>query len=109
MIPLGLELSRFADDAARERRRAAVRAQWGVEPDAELVTLVARLVPIKRVDRFLRVARLLADRPKTRFVVVGDGELRKALAGSPDARHSRADWSGPAFGATCPTSALRAT
>ena len=96
VIPLGLELCRFADDSGRQRRRAVVRAQWGVEPDAELVTLVARLVPIKRVDRFLRVARLLADRPNTRFVVVGDGQLREQLAGSPDARAlaSRLVWAG---------------
>jgi glycosyltransferase involved in cell wall biosynthesis len=85
VIPLGLDLERFLDDAERERRRAEMRAQWGVSPDDEVVTLVARLVPIKRVDRFLAVARLLARRRGTRFVVTGDGELREQLARSPDA------------------------
>jgi glycosyltransferase involved in cell wall biosynthesis len=51
-----------------------------------VVTLVARLVPIKRVDRFLETAALLRDRPNTRFVVVGDGELRAELESSEPAR-----------------------
>lgn len=79
VIPLGLDLSRFLDDGSRADRGAAVRAQLGVTPDEEVVTLVARLVPIKRVDRFLDVAARLTDRPRVKFVVVGDGELRDEL------------------------------
>jgi glycosyltransferase involved in cell wall biosynthesis len=73
------------DDSARAQRRAELRAQWGIADDEQVVTLVARLVPIKRVDRFLQVARLLIGQQTTRFVVVGDGELREELAGSADA------------------------
>jgi glycosyltransferase involved in cell wall biosynthesis len=82
VVRLGLDLSAFADDADRAARRAAVRAQWGVGDDEDVVTIVARLVPIKRVDRFLETAALLRDRPGTRFVVVGDGELREQLQAS---------------------------
>jgi glycosyltransferase involved in cell wall biosynthesis len=85
VIPLGFDLTGFLDDGDRERRRAAVRQEWGLEYDAEVITLVARLVPIKRVDRFLEVARRLLDRPKARFVVVGGGELRDELLASPAA------------------------
>jgi glycosyltransferase involved in cell wall biosynthesis len=85
VVPLGLDLARFLDDSDRPARRARLRAEWGIEPDAEVVTLVARLVPIKRVDRFLRVAGLLGGRARTRFVVVGDGELRQQLEASVDA------------------------
>lgn len=96
VIRLGFDLAAFLDDTKREPRRAAVRAQWGVAPDEQLVTLVARLVSIKRVDRFLAVARLLAERPSTRFAVVGDGELREQLTRSPDAvaLGDRLIWSG---------------
>jgi glycosyltransferase involved in cell wall biosynthesis len=96
VIPLGLDLSGFLDDSDRERRRAALRAEWGLGADMELVTLVARLVPIKRVDRFLAVARLLAERPNIRFVVVGDGQLREQLIGSRDAVFlgDRVTWAG---------------
>ena len=64
--------------------------------DAEVVTLVARLVAVKRVDRFLQVAQLLADRPQARFVVVGDGDLRDRLAASDQARSlgARLTWAG---------------
>jgi glycosyltransferase involved in cell wall biosynthesis len=86
VVPLGLDLTGFLDDRDRERRRAALRADWQLNADDEVVTLIARLVPIKRVDRFLRIARLLSDRPRTHFVIVGDGELRAELAGSEPAR-----------------------
>lgn len=85
VIPLGFDLSDFLDDSERAERRAALRVSWGIADDEQVVTLVARLVPIKRVDRFLAVAQLLVERPKTRFVVVGDGELRDELARSSDA------------------------
>ena len=96
VVPLGLDLSRFLDDEDRAGRRAALRAQWGLEPEDEVVTLVARLVPIKRVDRFLAVAGRLLDRPRARFVVVGDGELRAELTASPAARAlgERLIWAG---------------
>jgi glycosyltransferase involved in cell wall biosynthesis len=96
VIPLGLDLARFADDSQRAERRSALRSQWGLDADAEVVTLVARLAPIKRVDRFLAVARQLAARPNARFVIVGDGELRAALGGSSDAGSlgERVIWAG---------------
>src|SRR4051794_25643747 len=96
VVPVGFDLARFLDDSDRARRRAALRAHWGIAPDAEVVTLVARLVPIKRVDRFLEVAHLLARRPRARFVVVGDGELRDRLASSAQARSlaDRLTWAG---------------
>src|SRR6476620_10529259 len=56
VVRLGLDLSAFAGDGDRAGRRAAIRAQWGVGPEEHVVTLVARLVPIKRVDRFLETA-----------------------------------------------------
>jgi glycosyltransferase involved in cell wall biosynthesis len=82
VVRLGLDLSAFADDSDRAARRAALRAAWGVGGDEDVVTLVARLVPIKRVDRFLETAALLRERANTRFVVVGDGELRRQLEAS---------------------------
>ena len=62
------------------------------EPSSEFrwtrpcVTLIARLVPIKRVDRFLRVAVALKDAPSVHFLIVGDGELREPLQRSLEAR-----------------------
>jgi glycosyltransferase involved in cell wall biosynthesis len=96
VVRLGLDLSAFAGDTDRAARRAAVRTQWGVGDGERVVTLVARLVPIKRVDRFLETAALLRDRPGTRFVIVGDGELREELQASEPARAlgDRVVWAG---------------
>src|SRR3954468_22790211 len=39
LVPVGFALARFLDDSLRVRRRAALRAQWGIAADAEVVTL----------------------------------------------------------------------
>lgn len=82
VMPVGFDLSPFTADVDRATRRATLRGQWGVADDDLVVTMIARLVPIKRVDRFLAVAARLAGRGGLRFVVVGDGELRDKLASS---------------------------
>jgi glycosyltransferase involved in cell wall biosynthesis len=96
VIPLGFDLTRFLDDSDRAQRRQTLRTEWGLAAEDEVITLIARLVPIKRVDRFLAVARTLADRPRARFVIVGDGELHGELVSSEDARAlgDRLTWAG---------------
>jgi glycosyltransferase involved in cell wall biosynthesis len=97
VLPLGFDLSRF-DVPAEERRerREAFRRGFGIPIDAPVVTLVARLEPIKRVDRFLRVANLVEEPAETRFLVVGDGALREQLQHSPEAARlgNRLVWAG---------------
>ena len=91
VIELGFDLSSFVVSeelrgAARMALRTALRAELGIPEQAPVLMLVARLVPIKRVDRFLRVARQVAQAMEdARFVVVGDGELRGELTASADA------------------------
>jgi glycosyltransferase involved in cell wall biosynthesis len=97
VVPLGLDLSPFlVADAVRAERGAALRAEFGIPEEARLVTLVARLVPIKRVDRFLRVAGLLRDDPDVAFLIVGDGIDREQLQSSPEAQEldSWLHWAG---------------
>ncbi len=81
VVPLGFELERFAAPAVT---RTAMRAELGLPDDAPVVLLVARLVPIKRVDRFLEIAAAVTT-PGVRFLVAGDGELRDAIHASPAA------------------------
>jgi glycosyltransferase involved in cell wall biosynthesis len=65
VISGGIEAERFQRNGAR--------------PDYDLL-VAARLVPIKRLDRFVDVVRRLATaRPGFRAVVVGDGPLREEL------------------------------
>jgi glycosyltransferase involved in cell wall biosynthesis len=87
VVPLGFELERFlVGDEQRELRGRAWRREHGIPADVPLVLLIARLVPIKRVDRFLRVASRLAERSAAAFAVAGDGELREVLRESETAR-----------------------
>jgi glycosyltransferase involved in cell wall biosynthesis len=98
VVPLGFDLKPFDVTAAqRSERRRRLREELGIADGERLVTLIARLVPIKRVDRFLRLAqRLNDDRPDVHFLVVGDGELRATLQRSPEASalNGRLTWAG---------------
>jgi glycosyltransferase involved in cell wall biosynthesis len=97
VVRLGFDLSRFTVEGdERERLRRALRAELGIAHGARVVTLVARLVPIKRVDRLLRVANLMPEDPDLRFLIVGDGELRDQLQASAEARSlgARLLWAG---------------
>jgi glycosyltransferase involved in cell wall biosynthesis len=97
VVPLGFELARFTvEGPVREQAGRALRAELDVPADVPVVTLVARLAPIKRVDRFLGAARRLLDVPDVRFLIVGDGELHDELRRSPDASalEGRLTWTG---------------
>ncbi|MCI0371716.1 MAG: glycosyltransferase [candidate division NC10 bacterium] len=79
VIPLGRDLAPFLNAAPLAGR---LRAELGLSPETPLVGVVARLVPIKGVDLFLRAAALLHQRvPEVRFVIAGDGPEREALEG----------------------------
>jgi glycosyltransferase involved in cell wall biosynthesis len=97
VVPLGFDLSPFQiAEPERTRERERVRSELGIPLDARVLTLVARLVPIKRVDRFLRIASKIRDTPHVRFLIVGDGELRESLHSSPEALvlGSQLTWAG---------------
>ena len=92
VIPLGFDLSAFSVSApVRREMREALLSRAGHRYHARVVTLIARLVPIKRVDCFLYIASGLCDPPDIRFLVVGDGELREqspAVGGGAGARRA---------------------
>ncbi len=83
VIPLGLDATAFAN--WRERGRS-FREELGIKPDDILVGIVGRLTAIKNHALFLDVAAEYKNKfskhsPNTRvrFVVIGDGSLRKQL------------------------------
>jgi len=77
VVPLGLDLSRFLEC---ERAGGQLRAELGLGDDVPLIGIVARLVPIKAHEVFLEAAaRLAADVPECRFLIIGDGERRAQL------------------------------
>ena len=97
VVPVGFDFSAYDVPAdVRREHRERLRADLGLPPDAFVVTVVARLAPIKRIDRFLRVASLLLDEPRARFLVVGDGESGQELRSCAAARAlgDRLRWTG---------------
>ncbi len=97
VIRVGFDFSAFdVDESTQRRHRSQTRRELAIPEDALVVTTVGRVVPIKRIDRFLRIANLLSDIPGIRFLVVGDGEQRGELASSPAARQlgKRLVWAG---------------
>lgn len=83
VIPLGLDLSVFAD---RRKRGKSFRDELGVAAGDILVGIVGRLTEIKNHELFLRAAADFKTRVSrrqsagvVRFVVIGDGALRAKL------------------------------
>ncbi len=83
VVPLGLELDPFLESQAR---RGALRRHLALPPEAKVLGIVARLVPIKdHATFFAAAARVAQADPALHLVVAGDGPLRgelEALAGS---------------------------
>lgn len=72
VVPPGVDTDRFVVLSSDER--AAARAEFGLDNDAEIVLGVSRLVPRKGFDTVIRaVAMLAVHRPRLRLVVASTG------------------------------------
>jgi glycosyltransferase involved in cell wall biosynthesis len=78
VIPLGLDLSGYANP---QERRPRLRAELHAGEDTKLIGIVGRLTEIKNHRLFLQAAALLkaAKGSGIRFVIIGDGRLRGEL------------------------------
>lgn len=82
VIPLGIDLKKFADSSGK---RDVLRTEIGADEDEILIGLVGRLTEIKNVALLLKVAQIYRQQkesaalPKLRFVIIGGGHLRAAL------------------------------
>jgi len=81
VIPNGVDLERFDPSRyPRDEARAWAAREWGLVGDEAIVGAIGSLTPVKgHSDLLDAAARVVARRPRTRFVVVGDGPLRPAL------------------------------
>lgn len=76
VVPLGLDLSRFAAVGTPAVPTGKLRAALGVGPGVPLAGAVGRLVPIKDHATLLRA---VAAVPGLHVALLGDGELRASL------------------------------
>lgn len=81
VVRLGFDLRPFAErDDEREAIRRTARARLGIPGDAKVVSVIARVTKVKRIDRFLEMGeRLARTHPEAWFLVVGDGDRRPEL------------------------------
>lgn len=80
IVPLGFDLAPFLEARGADFRRELGSSGGDGGGGEALVGIVGRLTAVKDHRMFLRAAvRIVAVRPDVRFVVVGDGELRKKL------------------------------
>jgi glycosyltransferase involved in cell wall biosynthesis len=76
-IPLGLELDQFLN---LQGEKGNLRRELNLSDEVPLIGIVARLVPIKGHQYFLRAAKeIIKTHPSAKFLIVGDGELRGQL------------------------------
>jgi glycosyltransferase involved in cell wall biosynthesis len=78
VIPLGIDMSAYA---SWRDRRPRLRAELKLNDDVALIGIVGRLTEIKNHRLFLQAAALLKKNTgsKVRFVIIGDGNLRRDL------------------------------
>ncbi|MFN8276733.1 MAG: glycosyltransferase [Chitinophagales bacterium] len=79
IVPLGFDLSRFAEN--REEKRRNFRTKYQIKDDEIAIGIVGRLVPVKNHPLFLRALKYVADRTqkKVRAFIIGDGDQRPAV------------------------------
>ena len=81
IIPLGIDLEKFAE---AEAKKNILREEIGTKTNEILVGFVGRLTEIKNISLFLKVAKLYQDKRDAsflnlKFVIIGDGNLREEL------------------------------
>lgn len=82
VVPLGLDLSLFSD---WRTKRSRLREELNASDDELLIGIVGRLTEIKNHAMFLRAAARVkqlsnsSDQRRMRFVIIGDGSLRRTL------------------------------
>jgi glycosyltransferase involved in cell wall biosynthesis len=76
-VPMGIDLKKFSPSP---QGPANLRQSLGFAPHHLVLGTVARLVPDKGLECFVRMAaRILSTRSDVRFLIVGDGPLRLEL------------------------------
>lgn len=79
VIPLGIDLSKYGNHESRDN---LLKDEIGARPDELIVGFTGRLTEIKNISLLLNAAaecQKLTEKPRLRFVIIGDGNLRQEL------------------------------
>ena len=79
LIPLGLDLDKFATGSAAKRE--SFRKSFGLEDNVVAIGIIGRLVPVKNHYLFLKAVKHVLDNTskKVKAFIIGDGETRADL------------------------------
>ena len=76
VIHNGLKLGEVASTLSKSE----AKARLGLLPETPVIATVSRLVPIKRLDLFIKAASVTAQfEPASQFVIAGDGPERQSI------------------------------
>lgn len=81
LIPLGFDLSKFlSDDLSNKRDK--FRRELDIPEEAIVIGIIGRLTAIKNHRMFIEAARMIKQKSSgktVKFLIIGDGELKKEL------------------------------
>lgn len=79
VIPLGLDLKKFAENIDQKRQR--FREQYKISPDSIAIGIIGRLSPIKNHHLLIDTVHLLKRQTskKIEILIIGDGETKTEL------------------------------
>ena len=81
VIPSGMDIARFAPERHDAAQRERTREECGVQPGERVLLNIGRIAREKNLEQVMRVFPRLRERcPDVRFVLVGEGPMREALA-----------------------------
>jgi glycosyltransferase involved in cell wall biosynthesis len=76
LVPSGIDLSKFG----HVRDNAYVKREFGIDETTPVVGNIAALAPHKSQVDLIRAARIVSNRyPRAKFLIVGEGDLRRRL------------------------------
>lgn len=78
-ISNGVDLERFSPAPASPEEGAALRRQYGLDPDLPILLHVGRLDADKQVGQVVRAAALVLQQTPAQLLIVGDGVERAQL------------------------------
>ncbi|MEI8280644.1 MAG: glycosyltransferase, partial [Bacteroidota bacterium] len=79
VIPLGLDLNKFADK--QDEKRKYFREKFFIKPDEIAIGVIGRIVPVKNHSLFVAAAAqiLAKTSKKVKFIIIGDGDMRAQM------------------------------
>ena len=81
-IHSGVVLERYSPSNINQIDINGLKAQLGLSNEVAIVGTVGRLAPVKGHEYFIKAAgKILKNFPETRFLLIGEGELRSYLEG----------------------------